>query len=141
MQRLHALYPSSQPVHVHIANLAAQTGASLFLHANSLPHHPAIATSVTPMWVYNKTEGLHIDQLMASTSPFTHLIVETLPNELPPQWRVVEAIRIFNGFKGYVDIRSVVQAVRGLDHVALVGHLRHLAKLPTRDALWILERT
>ncbi|KAF8910420.1 GPI mannosyltransferase [Gymnopilus junonius] len=35
---------TSPPPHVHIANLAAQTGASLFLHLNSPPYYPGITT-------------------------------------------------------------------------------------------------
>lgn len=141
MQRLHSLYPSSQSVHVHIANLAAQTGASLFLHDNAAPYHPTMVSPLTTPWTYNKTEGLQMDELMSRESPFTHLIVETLPLELHPGWKVVDTIRTFNsGFKAAINLGAMMGAIRRLDHLSLMAQLQSIYRLLKRDTLWILER-
>nr|CAH8845452.1 unnamed protein product [Trichobilharzia regenti] len=50
-------------VHVHICNLAAQTGVTRFLQIHD-------------KWMYNKTEGIEKDFNALSTSNFTHLISE-----------------------------------------------------------------
>ncbi|KAH6913509.1 alpha-1,6-mannosyltransferase subunit [Coprinopsis sp. MPI-PUGE-AT-0042] len=141
MQRLHALYPASQSIHVHISNLAAQTGASLFHQDNAPPYHPAMAAPLAASWTYNKTEGLQMDDLMSPRSPFTHLIVESLPAQLHPDWKVVDTIRTFNsGFKAAIDIGALSGAVLKMDHVALITQLQNVYRLLKRDALWILER-
>jgi hypothetical protein len=48
-------------VHVHVANLAAQSGASLFFHTHAPPDReriPLTASATYHPWVYNKTENL-----------------------------------------------------------------------------------
>ncbi|CAH8845509.1 unnamed protein product [Trichobilharzia szidati] len=50
-------------VHVHICNLAAQTGVTRFLQIHD-------------KWIYNKTEGIEKDFNALNTSNFTHLISE-----------------------------------------------------------------
>jgi alpha-1,6-mannosyltransferase len=141
MQRLHSLYPFSQPVHIHIANLAAQTGASLFLHENAPPYHPVMVAPLEASWTYNKTEGLQMDELLSPSSPFTHLITETLPDELYPDWKVVETIRTFNSdFKSTINIGAMKGAFQKLDRAALVAQFEHLFMSLKRDTLWILER-
>ena len=69
-------------VHVHICNLAAQTGASLFLHTHAPPYPAGLdiaPSSHSADWVYNKTEHLTPKQVTASHS-ITHVIAE-LTNE------------------------------------------------------------
>ncbi|KAF7432767.1 dolichyl-P-Man:Man(7)GlcNAc(2)-PP-dolichol alpha-1,6-mannosyltransferase [Pleurotus ostreatus] len=82
MHVFHSLLPSGsqENVHVHICNLAAQTGASLFTQTQSPPNlitHPNNDTSV----VYSKTESLSPSQLTSGAPPydFTHLIIENHP--------------------------------------------------------------
>ncbi|KAG2071808.1 hypothetical protein BDR04DRAFT_1097815 [Suillus decipiens] len=68
-------YADQQAVQVHISNLAAQTGASLFLQSHSPPYIPSMTAPATNDWVY-KTESLSPHDLTTST-PFTHLIAES----------------------------------------------------------------
>jgi alpha-1,6-mannosyltransferase len=105
-------------VHVHICNLAAQTGASLFTHA-----HDA--------WTYNKTENLTPAQLRAA--PFTHLLAETPADFAGAGWTVRESVRAFDGWVLERDVRGLVarEGVRGL-----LGVLRPR----TVEKLWIVER-
>ncbi|KAH8112732.1 alpha-1,6-mannosyltransferase subunit [Phellopilus nigrolimitatus] len=42
LTRFNEMYKDSSRVHVHIDNLAAQTGASLFLHAHAPPYPPSL---------------------------------------------------------------------------------------------------
>ncbi|TNN09802.1 putative Dol-P-Man:Man(7)GlcNAc(2)-PP-Dol alpha-1, 6-mannosyltransferase isoform 1 [Schistosoma japonicum] len=56
-------------VHVHICNLAAQTGVTRFLEENN-------------KWIYNKTEGLETNFSALSSSKFTHIISEISEEEM-----------------------------------------------------------
>ncbi|KAJ3760692.1 Alg9-like mannosyltransferase family-domain-containing protein [Lentinula raphanica] len=110
--------PNGKPYHVHIANLAAQSGASLFLQEHAPPFPPSSLMSATmstthnthtpwylsPPWVsspnapytwtvYDKTENQTIDDLSRNTD-ITHLISETSPVEMRSRmriWKVVGA--------------------------------------------------
>ena len=64
-------------VHVHISNLAAQTGASLFQQVHAPPYLPWAGSSVS--WVYNKTENMTPAQLTAGRQ-ITHAIAEIAPS-------------------------------------------------------------
>lgn len=112
------------PVHVHISNLAAQTGASIFLQANGPPSGIELGILPPPRghsWVYNKTE--HLDpQTITSTKSITHVIAECQPDERSgvagtgfsaTRWREVEVIR---GFKKWQLNLSILKDVDGLLH-------------------------
>ncbi|KAE9400656.1 alpha-1,6-mannosyltransferase subunit [Gymnopus androsaceus JB14] len=86
----------SSPLHVHISNLAAQTGASLFLQVHAPPFasrstfcpHPSPgspANCFTP--VYDKTENMTLEELTGSHE-VTHLISEWSPLEMNSRMRV-----------------------------------------------------
>ncbi|PIL35310.1 hypothetical protein GSI_02035 [Ganoderma sinense ZZ0214-1] len=77
LHRFNEQFAADPHVHVHISNLAAQTGASLFLHRNAPPFHPAIGESPLPGadWVYDKTENLSLADLTSARN-VTHAIAE-----------------------------------------------------------------
>ncbi|KAI0787329.1 hypothetical protein C8Q74DRAFT_1455380 [Fomes fomentarius] len=75
LRALNQIYASEENVHVHICNLAAQTGASRFLHNNAPPFLPSLNSIHHTSWVYDKTENLTLDDLTRSEE-ITHLIVE-----------------------------------------------------------------
>ncbi|KAJ4483563.1 glycosyltransferase family 22 protein [Lentinula aciculospora] len=96
------LVPHGKAYHVHISNLAAQTGASLFLqeHAPPFPSASLFSSPTTsqdqiltyPWTVYDKTESLTLDELSGSLN-ITHLIAEWSPLEMKSRmriWRVVD---------------------------------------------------
>ncbi|KAF9018196.1 hypothetical protein BDZ89DRAFT_356545 [Hymenopellis radicata] len=75
---------STVPPHVHISNLAAQTGASLFLQEHE-------------KWIYNKTENISMADLFASQT-FTHLIAEPV-SKVPKSWMVADTVEAFDGWR------------------------------------------
>ncbi|KAJ2917546.1 hypothetical protein MD484_g2888, partial [Candolleomyces efflorescens] len=113
MRQFHALYnpvTHTSPVHVHISNLAAQSGASLFTQLYSQPTWP-IHSNVN--WIYNKTESLTLGDLIAPSSPFTHLILEERPSaKLLDRrgWKVVSAVDAFEGVKLSLNPASIKTA-------------------------------
>lgn len=133
-------------VHVHISNLAAQTGASLFLHTHAPPHPsflPAPLTTSThthihtqsQTWTYNKTEHLSPTTLTHNPS-LTHLIAEPSAQLLlrlrADGWRRVGGVE---GFEGWVVDGDVLRRfVRGG-----LGW-RGLVRMARGEKLVILER-
>jgi alpha-1,6-mannosyltransferase len=100
------------PVHVHIGNLAAQSGASLFLHTHSPPYRPHLGVvppsiSAAHPWIYNKTENLTLADIAYDPS-FTHAIAEDT-DLLPVRLYAVEAI---DGFRGWKIRKDVLRLVR-----------------------------
>ena len=85
-------------VHVHIDNLAAQTGASLFLHTHAPPFLPSTKQPRYVDWVYNKTEHLSPMDL-TRTKHFTHAITEFADSFPSNSWAKVECVKGFDGFK------------------------------------------
>ncbi|KAF8150150.1 alpha-1,6-mannosyltransferase subunit [Crassisporium funariophilum] len=132
LAQFHHLYPfgsTSPPPHIHISNLAAQTGASLFLHLHSPPHF--FPSPSSPSWTYNKTEIP-----LPSLSPrITHVLSEELLSG--GKWRVVEAVRAFGGFK--VDW----ELLRGGDRGRLLERVGagEVVGMMEKDGVWILERS
>jgi alpha-1,6-mannosyltransferase len=125
-------------VHVHIANLAAQSGASLFLHTHAPPYRsslgllpPAVVSAAHP-WIYNKTENLSSAHI-AYDSSFTHVIAES-GDALPAgRWELVDVI---DGFHGWQMRRDVLTLVRKSGLEGLWGVL----EMKREDKLWIFER-
>ncbi|CAH8526112.1 unnamed protein product [Schistosoma guineensis] len=78
-------------VHIHICNLAAQTGVTRFLEENN-------------QWIYNKTEGLETNFNVLNSSNFTHLIselsIEIISRELSSFKQILQ-IDCFHGIQFY----------------------------------------
>lgn len=131
------------PVHVHISNLAAQTGASLFLQINSSPYPPTSLVSApsnlkAPLeWTYDKTESLTPQSLTASGA-ITHLISEspltTIPSKLQKQWQAVESVEGFDRWVVDWDL------IKGKDKEDILERLPDVLKMGKSEKLWILER-
>lgn len=125
-------------VHVHISNLAAQSGASLFQQVNSAPSAvhiaPALAAYKNFSWTYNKTESLTLDDLTASKS-ITHLISETRPDSKTLRhWKRVGSV---GGFERW----EIDWAVLKLQPQALTSdRILNAIRPGTQEKLWILER-
>ncbi|CAH8494016.1 unnamed protein product [Schistosoma turkestanicum] len=100
-------------VHVHICNLAAQTGVTHFLEEND-------------QWIYNKTEGFETNYSVLNSSQFTHIISE-LSTELIqqnlPSFMPIFQIDCFNG----------IQFRRN-------WHFWKMIHLNTRPCLFVYER-
>jgi alpha-1,6-mannosyltransferase len=140
LSEFHRMYPANKttpPPVVHIANLAAQTGASLFLHFNSPPYYFSSSSNASPPWTYNKTEDLPLEVFSSSLGPFTHLISETSPATNPylrHQWQVVASIK---GFDHFVVNWAFL---KGSKKSGLLSHVWNLVRLEESEKLWILER-
>ena len=87
MKTLHEIVPTSENVHVHLDNLACQTGISRFLHLNEGQNG----------WKYDKTEGLKTTESLK----FSHLIYEVPENgidsEIANNFQEIGAIEQFSG--------------------------------------------
>jgi alpha-1,6-mannosyltransferase len=122
-------------VHVHISNLAAQTGASLFLHNNSPPYTPLIPAPATGDWVYNKTENLTSHDLTTSTS-LTHLIAESSAEFVGTGgWNLVGSVQGFSRWKLDLPRGGIAKVVEDPLHQWL-----SVLAMETSDKLYILER-
>ncbi|KAG8213349.1 hypothetical protein J3R82DRAFT_11835 [Butyriboletus roseoflavus] len=128
-------YSGQENVHVHISNLAAQTGASLFLHEHAPPFLPSDPHASDPSWTYNKTESL--TPSMISSSSFTHLIAES-PETAGEEWTVGEAILGFERWKVNPAVLSKLKTGKVWE-IRLAQWARVL-EMETNEQLWILER-
>ena len=109
-------------VHVHISNLAAQTGASLFLHANAPPYLPFVPARPAN-WTYDKTENLSLKDLTAARE-VTHLIAEAdSPAAQATGWTPVA---IVDGFDGW---RLNLEGVKGGHGKGVVDRLTALLNI------------
>ncbi|CDO71804.1 Glycosyltransferase Family 22 protein [Trametes cinnabarina] len=104
------VFMSEEHVHVHISNLAAQTGASLFLHSNAPPFLPGLDVGHPTNWVYNKTENLSL-RALTDSKQITHLIAEipALDSAVMDSWSPVAVV---DGFDGWRLDRDVGQAFK-----------------------------
>lgn len=123
-----------------MSNLAAQTGASLFLQEHASPY-PSFVTQEkrTTEWIYDKTEGLDVVQISADRR-ITHAIAEA-PCPSSNAWKILHEV---DGFERWPTI-SVVKEIarRGIKGVKMDEWKLVLAKLvsmETTEKLCILER-
>jgi len=124
-------------VHVHVANLAAQSGASLFLHTHTPPFRERIgilptASAVHHPWVYNKTEDLTPADI-AYSSAFTHVIAESKDALPAGRWEIIDVI---DGFEGWNVHRNVLGLVRERGLQGFWGIL----EMKKAEKLWIFEK-
>ncbi|KAG6843533.1 hypothetical protein H0H87_003445, partial [Tephrocybe sp. NHM501043] len=138
---MHKLYTPYPPAHVHISNLAAQTGASLFTQQYAPPYLnriPDAALRASPSWIYDKTENLTIQDLTANQT-FTHLIVEDRPDaETRRYWEVVASVE---GFERWSLDRDALRKLRREKSITGVSErLFEVVKMVKQEKLWILHR-
>ncbi|KIM64276.1 glycosyltransferase family 22 protein [Scleroderma citrinum Foug A] len=135
-------YAGQESIHVHISNLAAQSGASLFLHEHAPPFFPLVFGAGTDpavtaiSWTYNKTEGL--TPAMLSSSGFTHLIAES-PEIGHGEWNVVDRILGFQRWKLNEQVMASLKRRTPWDVPLL--EWTHFLEMEMTEKLWILERS
>jgi len=133
-------YDNLDTVHVHISNLAAQSGASLFLHVNAPPVYTAHNSTplLLPHWTYNKTENLPV----VVPTHFTHLIAEypSLNNYPAAEWTLEECIPGFDGWSLDLRILKNSQAAK-IDPLGYFSDLvQNTIQMRTSPKLCILKR-
>ncbi|CCM00069.1 uncharacterized protein FIBRA_02096 [Fibroporia radiculosa] len=137
LSKFNEFYSKRDNVHVHISNLAAQTGASLFLHTHAPPFLPELA-SPTKHWTYNKTENLS-PRVLKGTREVTHIVAESTSASSftkSKRWDQVDTIDSFDRWVVNPAIRSIPRIGLGGNPTALLQPL----KMAKSDKLVILER-
>ncbi|KAJ7286958.1 glycosyltransferase family 22 protein [Mycena rebaudengoi] len=136
------------PVHVHICNLALQSGASLFTHVHA-PPYPSFAmpsllnASASEAWVYDKTD------VPASFVEYTHLIAESpevsasgsrafgfMGRKKEAGWTELGSVPAFERWA--VDLELLKTGKEG---AGMLDRARGLLRFEKRTRLWVLERT
>ncbi|KAF8718278.1 hypothetical protein AX14_011943 [Amanita brunnescens Koide BX004] len=143
MTLFHQKYPPAHnpTPHIHISNLAAQTGASLFLHLNSPPYPPSYLMSKQPPpnlppWTYNKTEHLR-ENVIASSHQITHVIAENPPHGvLSETFRPVASTLAY--YRWIID-QDMLLKLRG-DLFRRYWDVTKAVRMVKTPKLWILER-
>ena len=131
-------------IHLHISNLAAQTGASLFLQINSPPAFLSSPSSGLDLerngwWTYNKTENLSLEYLTSQEAGFTHLITESnfdTDKDMTrgSEWKLVG---IISGFEGWLmDWEMLGEGGRKGE---LLGRPWGVLKMVQVEKLWVYE--
>ncbi|KAJ7198418.1 glycosyltransferase family 22 protein [Mycena rebaudengoi] len=159
---LNAKPTTGTPVHVHICNLALQSGASLFTHVHA-PPYPSFAVpsllnvSASEAWVYDKTDD------PASFAEYTHLITEfpevsasesrsergaIRPASILPGGCVQQSVIIGAGWTELGSVPAFEHWVvdlellkTGKEGAGMLDRARGLLRYEERTRLWVLERT
>ncbi|KAL0953154.1 hypothetical protein HGRIS_004417 [Hohenbuehelia grisea] len=127
---------------VHICNLAAQTGASLFTQTFSPPYlSPTWANAHNIHAVYNKTEGMSPFAITTVDPSYSHLIIEMPPDMFfgAGKWKVVGTVQAFDIWKR-MPLRVILD--EGISQLAkdIFTKPNRFFGMELRDCLWILER-
>ncbi|KAI8425237.1 hypothetical protein MSG28_007037 [Choristoneura fumiferana] len=110
MTRFHKLLKNEPFVHIHISNLAAQTGVTRF-------------TEIHNHWKYSKNESLEPEQLQE----YTHLLIEAKSKYSP-------------NLKTFTYTHKVLDSIDTFSSVSINYKLLPPIRIKTRPALFILER-
>ncbi|XP_038206553.1 dol-P-Man:Man(7)GlcNAc(2)-PP-Dol alpha-1,6-mannosyltransferase-like [Zerene cesonia] len=108
--RFHKLLKNEPYVHVHVSNLAAQTGVTRF-------------TQIHDHWTYSKNESLTPEELQG----YTHLLVEAKSKYSP-------------SVKAFAHSHTVLDSIDSFSQIAMNYRLIPPIKIKTKPALFILER-
>ncbi|XP_047033738.1 dol-P-Man:Man(7)GlcNAc(2)-PP-Dol alpha-1,6-mannosyltransferase [Helicoverpa zea] len=108
--RFHKILRNEPFVHVHICNLAAQTGVTRY-------------TQINDRWMYSKNESLPVELLQ----DYTHLLIEAKS-------------KYSSNLKSFASTHSILDSVESFSQVAMNYKLMPPVKIKTKPALFILER-
>ncbi|CAB3248891.1 unnamed protein product [Arctia plantaginis] len=108
--RFHKLLKNEPFVHVHICNLAAQTGVTRY-------------TQIHDRWTYSKNESLQPEQLQE----YTHLLVEAKSKYSP-------------NLKYFTQTHVILDSIESFSQIAMNYKLMPPIRIKTKPALFILER-
>uniref|UniRef100_A0A2A4JDA9 Mannosyltransferase n=1 Tax=Heliothis virescens TaxID=7102 RepID=A0A2A4JDA9_HELVI len=108
--RFHKLLRNEPFVHVHICNLAAQTGVTRY-------------TQINDRWMYSKNESLPVELL----HDYTHLLIEAKS-------------KYSSNLKSFTNTHVILDSVESFSQVAMNYKLMPPVKIKTKPALFILER-
>ncbi|CAH0728286.1 unnamed protein product, partial [Brenthis ino] len=108
--RFHKLLKNEPNVHVHISNLAAQTGVTRF-------------TQIHDHWSYSKNESLSGDQLQ----DFTHLLLEAKS-------------KYSSNLKAFSQTHTILDSIESFSQITVTYKLIPPIKIKTKPAIFILER-
>lgn len=97
-------------VHVHISNLAAQTGVTRF-------------TQIHDHWLYSKNESLQTEQLQE----YTHLLLEAKSKYSP-------------NLKAFTQSHIILDSIETFSQIAVNYKLMPPVRIKTKPAIFILER-
>ena len=108
--RFHKLLKNEPYVHVHISNLAAQTGVTRF-------------TQIHNHWKYSKNESLSDEQLQK----FTHLLIEAKS-------------KYSSNLKSFTQTHNILDSIESFSQISVTYKLMPPIKIKTKPAIFILER-
>ena len=145
MLRRYCVILNRAAVHVHISNLAAQTGASLFLHTHAPPFLPELGVPPNQHWVYDKTEHLN-PQLLTGSKEITHVIAECggscspIPSGFSSNnWQPVASISGFDRWRINPRLLELAKR-RGKGLIRDLGVLVRPLEMVSSEKLVVLER-
>ncbi|CAG9789147.1 unnamed protein product [Diatraea saccharalis] len=110
ISKFHKLLKGEPFVHVHISNLAAQTGVTRF-------------TQINDNWIYSKNESLEINQLQE----YTHLLLEAKS-------------KYSSNIKAFAHTHLILDSIETFSQVAVNYKLMPPVRIKTKPAIFVLER-